>query len=120
MPKPRKRYEADDLSSTRSPKVTFHSVSLLPISSIPPSTGDPSGTNTDAVKNLAAKPNLKILNKMFQIKKSRSQEFMDTDKPENEYEEVAKEQTLNGCYILRSNGGLPREYLPPPPFAPGF
>lgn len=131
MPKPRKRYETDDLHSTRSPEVTFQNVvlqlnqnqagvSLLPIPSIPPSTEDPSGTNTDAVKNMAAKPNLKILNKMFQIKKSRSQEFMDTDKPEHEYEEVAKEQTLNGCYILRSNAGLPREYLPPPPFAPGF
>lgn len=94
-------------------------VSLLPIPSRPPSTEDQGCTNTDTVKNLAAKPNLKILNKIFQIKKSRSQESMDTDNPENQYEEVAKEKTLNGCYILRSNAGLPREYLPPPPFAPG-
>lgn len=135
MPKPRKRYKADELQSTRSPEVPVRNfvpqvkqnqagISLPPIPSIPPPTEDQVCINTDTVNNLAAKPslgsNLKILNNIFQTKKIRSQEFVDTDNPENEYEEVAEEQTLNSCYILHSDAGLPDEYLPPPPFAPRY
>lgn len=135
MPKPRKRYNADDLQSTRSPEVPVRNfvpqvkqnkagISLPPLPSIPPPTEDQVCTNTDTVKNLEAKlpvvSNLKILNKIFPTKRSQSQEIVDTDNPENKHEEVMEEQTLNGCYILRSDAGLPQEYLPPPPFAPGY
>lgn len=135
MPKPRIRYKADDLQSTRSPEVPVRNfvpqvewnkagISLPPIPSIPPPREDQVYTNIDTVKNLAAKPsvvsNLKILNKIFQTKKSQSQEFVDTDNPENLCKEVVEEQTLSSCYILRSDAGLPPEYLPPPPFAPGY
>ena len=136
MPKTRKRYESEDLQSTTSPEVPVWNVvpqvkqnqagsSLPPIPSIPAPTEEKGRVNINVVKNVAAKlsvvSNLKMLKKIFPTKKSRSQELFDSDSAENECKEQAvEEQTLNGCYILCSDAGLQQEYLPPPPFAPGF
>lgn len=124
MPKSRNRYKVDDLQSSTSPKLPARNfvpqpkqnISLPPSTSIPPPTGDLVCTNADDVKNLAAKSsmvsNLKFRNKIFPTKK-----FLNT---ENEYEAVKEVQTLNGPHVLCTDAELPQEYLPPPPFAPGY
>ncbi|XP_035509635.1 hematopoietic SH2 domain-containing protein homolog [Morone saxatilis] len=94
--------------------------------------------NIQPVKNQEAKPsvvtNLKNLKKKFQKKRSTSQESMYTEinveatgNTENEYQEIEGQQTVSDpafsytCTDVRlSDGRLPQEYLPPPPFAPGY
>lgn len=113
MPKPRNRYFADNLQASRSPRLPDQN--FVPQAkqniSLPPSPSVPLPTDpifTSAAKNLAAKhsavSNLKILNKIFPTKK-----FMATEN------KVVKEETLKG-----PGAGLPDEYRPPPPFAPGY
>lgn len=135
MPKPRNKCKAGDLQSIRSSKVPIWNFGPLvkqspagpplpPIPSLPPATKDQVNINTNTVKNLAAEPTpvskLKIFNKICQAQKSQLQEFVVTENLENEYQEVAEKQTSNGCYVLSSAEGLPQEYFPPPPFAPGY
>ncbi|XP_032381112.1 hematopoietic SH2 domain-containing protein homolog [Etheostoma spectabile] len=107
----------------------------------PTATGQPSNTNIQSVKNQEAKlsviSNLKNLKKKFQKKKSISQENMYAEinvaepersgNSENEYHEITGQQTFNAppfphtCTELTlTDGGVPHEYLPPPPFAPGY
>lgn len=109
--------------------------------STPTATEHPFGANIQSVKNQEAKPsvatNLKNLKKKFQKKRSTSQEFMYAEvnvkaadgsgNTENEYQEITGEQTFNAppfsytCTEVRlTDGQLPQEYLPPPPFAPGY
>uniref|UniRef100_A0A3B4U6K1 Hematopoietic SH2 domain-containing protein homolog n=1 Tax=Seriola dumerili TaxID=41447 RepID=A0A3B4U6K1_SERDU len=81
--------------------------------------------------------NLKNLKKKFQKKRSTSQEHMYTEidteatdrggNADNEYQEITQEETFNSApfsYIHNNvpltDGALPQEYLPPPPFAPGY
>ncbi|XP_070764955.1 hematopoietic SH2 domain-containing protein homolog [Enoplosus armatus] len=99
------------------------------------------GTNIQSAKIQEAKSsvvtNLKNLKKKFQKKRSTSQEFMYAEidmeatdmsgNTENEYHEITGEQTFNDppfsytCTDVRlTDGGLPQEYLAPPPFAPGY
>ncbi|KAM7388277.1 hypothetical protein PAMP_024466 [Pampus punctatissimus] len=111
-----------------------------------PSTDHPHSANMTA-RNQEAKPsvviNLKNLKKKFQKKRSTSQEYMyaeinmeaeqrmeATDRSandENDYQEITGQQTFDGppfshtCTDARpTDGRLPQEYLPPPPFAPGY
>lgn len=127
---PRNRYRADGLQPSRSTEVSVRdfvpqlkqsqaAVSLPPYPSTPPPTGDQVSISADTGTNLAAKPllvsNIKILNKMFQAKNSRSQKST-----ENEYEQATEERPGDGPRLLRTHPQLPREYLPPPPFAPGY
>lgn len=109
MPKPRNRYYADNLQASRYLKLPVQN--FVPQAkqniSLPPSPSVPLPTDLD--KNLAAKnsavSNLKMLNKIFPTKK-----FM-----AKENEVVKEEETLKG-----PDAGLPDEYQPPPPFAPGY
>ncbi|XP_044217772.1 hematopoietic SH2 domain-containing protein homolog [Thunnus albacares] len=103
------------------------------------------GANIPPTRNHEAKPsvvtNLKNLKKKFQKKRSISQEYAEinmeaeqkmeaTDRSantENEYQEITGQQTFEGppfsytCTGARpTDGRLPQEYLPPPPFAPGY
>lgn len=99
------------------------------------------GANVQSVKNQEAKlsvvTNLKNLKKKFQKKRSTSQEFVSAEinveaadrsgNTENEYQEIAGEQAFSGppfsdtCTdVSLSDEELPQEYLPPPPFAPGY
>lgn len=145
MPMTRKRKTADISLSTQPSEVPARS-SVSPLmqnqacirtASTPIATEHTSGANTDSVNNHEAKPSvvttLMVLKKRFQKKTSMSQEFVyteinmeATDKSgnnENEYQEIAEEQTFNcpqlSCTAV-PDGGLPKEYLPPPPFAPGY
>lgn len=109
--------------------------------STPTATEHPSGANMQSVKNQEAKlsvvTNLKNLKKKFQKKRSVSQEFMYAEvnveaadrsgNTENEYQEITGEQTFNAppfsytsTEVKLTDGQLPKEYLPPPPFAPGY
>ncbi|XP_044056275.1 hematopoietic SH2 domain-containing protein homolog isoform X3 [Siniperca chuatsi] len=109
--------------------------------STPTATEHPFGTNIQSVKNQEAKlslvTNIKNLKKKFQKKRSTSQENMyaeinveATDRSgntENECQEMTGEQTFNGppfsytcTHVRLTDGELPQEYLPPPPFAPGY
>ncbi|KAM9357535.1 hematopoietic SH2 domain-containing protein homolog [Symphorus nematophorus] len=109
--------------------------------SAPAATEHPLGANIQPVKNQEPKPsgftNLKNLKKKFQKRRSVSQEIMYTEvnaeaiqrsgSVENEYQEITGEQTSNcppcsnTCSDIRlTDRGLPQEYLPPPPFAPGY
>lgn len=150
MPMTRKRPADISLSTQPSEVPARSSVSPLMqnqacirTASVPESPSTPittertSGANTDSVNNHEAKPSvvttLMVLKKRFQKKTSMSQEFVyteinmeATDKSgnnENEYQEIAEEQTFNcpqlSCTAV-PDGGLPKEYLPPPPFAPGY
>lgn len=109
--------------------------------SMPAATEHPLGVNVQSGKNQEVKPsvvnNLKNLKKKFQKKTSTSQEFMyaeinleaadSSGSVENEYQEITGEQTISAqpfsytCTDMRlADGQLPQEYLPPPPFAPGY
>uniref|UniRef100_A0A674PPP7 SH2 domain-containing protein n=1 Tax=Takifugu rubripes TaxID=31033 RepID=A0A674PPP7_TAKRU len=106
------RYFADNLQASSFPKLPVQN--FVPQAkqniSLPPSPSVPTDLSfTSAYKNLAAKrsavSNLKILNKIFPTDK-----FMAT-----ENKVVKEEETLKG-----PDAGLPDEYRPPPPFAPGY
>lgn len=106
-------------------------------SSTPRTSEHTSGANTESVNNHEAKPsavtNLKVLKKRFQKKTSTLQEFMYTENNmeatnkdgnnDKQHQEVAEEQTFNhpqlSCTFVPDRG-LPQEYFPPPPFAPGY
>lgn len=88
-------------------------------------TEHPHSGNIQSAKNQEAKPsvvsNLKNFKKKFQKKINTLQEAT-----EHEYQEITGVQTFsalpfaNTCTdVGLTNGGLPQEYLPPPPFAPG-
>ncbi|KAM4629031.1 hematopoietic SH2 domain-containing protein homolog [Polymixia lowei] len=107
-----------------------------------------SGRNQDMKPSVGI--NLMKLKKKFQKKRSTSQEHMYAEirgeaeerqegKPagleerdrdgytENEYQELSGEHTINGVpsrttdsTMKLTDSGLPWEYLPPPPFAPGY
>lgn len=112
MPKPRNRYYTDDFQASRSPKLPAWNFAPQPQqNSLPPSPSIPLPTDlvfTNADENLAAKrsavSNLKIPNKIFPTEKFMGKE-----------NEMVKEETLKG-----PGAGLPEEYRPPPPFAPGY
>lgn len=109
MPKPRNRY----LQASSAPKLPVENFVPRAKQNIspPPSPSAPLPTDvifSSADKNLAAKrsavSNIKMLNKIFPTKK-----FMATEN------KVVTEETLKG-----PDAGLPVEYRPPPPFAPGY
>lgn len=143
-PMTRKRYAVNNSLSTQPPEVPARSsVACIKTASAPEGSSTPRtsehtfGANTESVNNHEAKPsvviNLKVLKKRFQKKTSMSQEFMNTEinmeatdkngNNDNEYQEIAEEQTFNrpqlSCTAV-PDSGLPQEYLPPPPFAPGY
>lgn len=136
MPATRKRYVADKSASIQPPEVPVRSsvpssrqnqACMLTISE-PESPFTPTETqlnsNTESLKNQEAKSsvvtNLKGLKKIFQ-KRIMSQDFTctDTEASRNRAsQDITGEQTIN-C-TNATDGGLPQEYLPPPPFAPGY
>ncbi|XP_036971950.1 hematopoietic SH2 domain-containing protein homolog [Acanthopagrus latus] len=104
-------------------------------------TEHPPGANTQSVKNQESKlsvvTNLKNLKKKFHKKRCMSQERMYTEidlkatgrsgNTESEYQEITDEVISSGSAfsspftdVSLSDEELPQEYLPPPPFAPGF
>lgn len=118
-----------------------------PSTSTSTATDHPHGANILPARNQEAKPsvvtNLKNLKKKFQKKRSTSQECMYAEinmeaeqkmeaidrsvNIENEYQEITGRQTFDGapfsytCINTKpTDGSLPQEYLPPPPFAPGY
>ncbi|XP_035503286.2 hematopoietic SH2 domain-containing protein homolog isoform X1 [Scophthalmus maximus] len=96
-------------------------------------TEQPLSDNIQPVRNHIGKPSVvtsfKNLKKKFQ-KRSASQLQMyieNLEAPdrsgntEGEYVEILGEQTLDGATFSNNpDGVLPHEYLPPPPFAPGY
>ncbi|KAL7396736.1 hypothetical protein ABVT39_010976 [Epinephelus coioides] len=89
----------------------------------PTTTEHPLSANLQPAKNqeckLSVVSNLKNFKKKFQKKNNTPQEAT-----ENEYHEISEEHTFSAppftytCAVIEG-GGLPQEYLPPPPFAPG-
>ncbi|XP_074491521.1 hematopoietic SH2 domain-containing protein homolog [Sebastes fasciatus] len=142
MPATRKRYTADNPPSDQPPEIPARSSGPpLKQDQVPESpssltaTENPLGTNIQSVKNQEAKPsvasNLKNLRKKFQKKKSLSQEctyaevnvvYPRRGNAENEYQNTFNAQPFSYARtdVRVTDGGLPHEYLPPPPFAPGF
>ncbi|XP_076583077.1 hematopoietic SH2 domain-containing protein homolog [Chaetodon auriga] len=107
--------------------------------STPTATEHSPGVTIQSVKNQEAKlsvvTNLKNLKKKFHKKRSTSQELMYTEinveatvrseNTDNEYQEITGEQaspqfSYTSTVARPTDGGLPQEYLPPPPFAPGY
>ncbi|XP_068447875.1 hematopoietic SH2 domain-containing protein homolog [Clinocottus analis] len=112
---------------------------LSEISPTPTATEQPLSGNIQPARNQEAKlsvvSNLKNFRKKFQKKRSNSQEYaevhMETTErsgnADNEYQISSGQQTSNAppfsytCTDMRlTDGELPYEYHPPPPFAPGF
>lgn len=110
-----------------------------PKSPSPPTVNEnPSGANIHPEKIQDTKPsvisNLKNLKKKFQKNRSSSLENMYTEinvettdgggVTENEYQEITTEHKLPLSYgstgVTLTEGVVPQEYLPPPPFAPGY
>ncbi|XP_047442325.1 hematopoietic SH2 domain-containing protein homolog [Mugil cephalus] len=147
VPMIRKRYIGDNPASNQLPEVPARScvpqkqnqVCIRTVSapqSPSASTASEQGqcVNIQPLKNQETKvsvvTNLKNLKKKFQKKRSNSQDNayaevnMDT---ENEYQEISDEHDVSGsplphtCTDARTTDTvLPPEYLPPPPFAPGY
>lgn len=142
----RKRYVADKSASIQPPEVPARSSvpslrqnqACMPTTSEPESPFTPTepqlNSNTESLKNQEAKSsvvtNLKGLKKKFQ-KRIMSQDFTyteinmeATDTSRNTAsQEITGEQTINcpnSSCTNATDGGLPQEYLPPPPFAPGY
>ncbi|XP_031719998.1 hematopoietic SH2 domain-containing protein homolog [Anarrhichthys ocellatus] len=105
----------------------------------PTATEHPLSGNIQFAKNQEAKmsvvSNLKNLKKKFQKKRSTSHKYAEVNMEAtersgnagNEYQYITGQQTANApplsytCTDVRlTDGELPYEYLPPPPFAPGF
>lgn len=108
----------------------------------------PQDANIQPVKGQDSKPsvvsNLKNLKKKFQKKRGSSLEYVyedinveavqraksaeSSEDTEHEYQEIPElQQMVEGSHffysctpVRRSDGVLPQEYLPPPPFAPGY
>lgn len=146
VPATRKRYVADKSASIQPPEVPARSsvpssrqnqACMLTISE-PESPFTPTepqfNSNTESLNNQEAKSavvtNLKGLKKKFQ-KRIMSQDFTytkidmeATDASKNTAsQEITGEQTfkcLHSSCTNATDGGLPQEYLPPPPFAPGY
>lgn len=144
----RKRYAADNPPDNKPPEVPARSFAPLKqnkacvrASSSPPVSENPPGANIHLEKSQEVKPsvitNLKNLKKKFQRNRSTSQENMYTEinvettdsggSNENEYHEITREQVFEELplsYIRTdvtlTEGVIPQEYLPPPPFAPGY
>lgn len=90
--------------------------------------------NSTSVRNQDAKLSVVTNFKKFHKKRSKSQEHAElsaeadeSGNTENEYQELTWEQTINGAPFSHTStaekptdDGLPYEYLPPPPFAPGY
>lgn len=139
MPQPRKMYTADNSPSNQPPEVPART--CLP----PPKQNQacirtvsaPQGPS--AVMSTEVKPsvvsNLKNLKKKFQKKRSTSQDHMYTEvdvearggNTENEYQEITQEEAISSApfsnthhNVPLTDGALPQEYMPPPPFAPGY
>ncbi|XP_034386882.1 hematopoietic SH2 domain-containing protein homolog isoform X2 [Cyclopterus lumpus] len=104
-----------------------------------PTAEQPLGGNNQPARNQEAKSsvvsNLKNLRKKFQKKRSMSQEYAEIDMETtersgnagNEYQFITGQQTSNAqpfsytyTNVTLTDGELPYEYRPPPPFAPGF
>ncbi|XP_040897200.1 hematopoietic SH2 domain-containing protein homolog [Toxotes jaculatrix] len=145
VPFTRKRYTADNPPSNQPPEVPARSfvpplkqnqacvrtVSAPEGPSTPTAPEHPLGGNIRPVKNHEVKPsvvtNLKNLKKKFQKKRSTSQEHMYMEinvetterSTESEYQEITEEQ-ITHTNVTLSDEALPLEYLPPPPFAPGY
>lgn len=141
VPMPRKRYNADNLLPTRPPEVPLR-LSVPPLKQNQAcvrtsATEHLTCSNTASVKNQdsglsSVLSNQKILNKKVQNKTSGMQAFINTEinevlkkkrNTENKYEEITEEHTIcspHYPYADVTNRGTPQEYLPPPPFAPGY
>lgn len=134
MPAARKRYVADKSASIQPPEVPARSSvpslrqnqAYMPTTSEPESPFTPTepqlNSNTESLKNQEAKSsvvtNLKGLKKKIQ-KRIMSQDFTYTEINM----EITGEETINcpnSSCTNATDGGLPQEYLPPPPFAPGY
>ncbi|KAG8003661.1 Hematopoietic SH2 domain-containing protein-like protein [Nibea albiflora] len=123
------------------PQSTLPTPATSPIA--PTATAHPFGANNQPVQNLEAKPsvitNIKNLKKKFQIQKRRSmsQEATYTEinveategsgNTENEYQVITDEKTVSAppfpytrTDVRLTDEGLPKEYFPPPPYAPGY
>ncbi|KAM9384680.1 hematopoietic SH2 domain-containing protein homolog [Pholidichthys leucotaenia] len=144
VPKARKIYTADNSPSIQSPKVPSRSfaptklteASITEVSnSLPTSAASDhqSCTNIQPVKNQEAKQsvvtNLKNLKKKFHKKISSSEENTYAEitdisgNTEHEYQEISLPFSGSPAFSTNANLAaeeLPQEYLPPPPFAPGY
>ncbi|XP_060934592.1 hematopoietic SH2 domain-containing protein homolog isoform X2 [Limanda limanda] len=108
---------APALEGPSSPTAPQHS----PIGNIQP------GKNHDGKPSVVT--NLMNLKKKFQKKRSKSQENLYTEingeaiySNANQGEQTSNEAVYSnrGTYMMATHGALPPEYMPPPPFAPGF
>lgn len=139
VPMTRNRYTTDNAPSNQPPDVPARSsvpplkqsqacIRTVSVPESPCTTTAPEhsfGANVQSVKNQEVKPsvvtNLRNLKKKFQKKRSTSQEFMyaevnleAADSGNTEYQEITWETAR------MTDEQLPHEYLPPPPFAPGY
>ncbi|XP_054458973.1 hematopoietic SH2 domain-containing protein homolog [Anoplopoma fimbria] len=143
LPVTRERFTANNLPSDPLPEVPARNQAcgrtVFPHESppTPPATEPPLSGKTQSAKNLEAKlsvvSNLKNLKKKFQKKRSKDCLYAEvnmeaTERSENagnEYQNITKQQTSNAqpfsdTNVKLTDGGLPYEYFPPPPFAPGY
>ncbi|KAL6107894.1 hsh2d [Pungitius sinensis] len=119
------RCTADDPPPRQPPPLPART-SLPPANRDPAPARNPLGGDAPPAKNQEARAsvvsNLKNLKKKFLKKKSPSQECAEVTErggpAGNEYECIAEPQTFGALRV--TDGELPYEYLPPPPFAPGF
>uniref|UniRef100_A0A3Q4I8H9 SH2 domain-containing protein n=1 Tax=Neolamprologus brichardi TaxID=32507 RepID=A0A3Q4I8H9_NEOBR len=150
VPTPRKKYTGDNPPSNQPPEVPFRDCMALKQNqavrtgsapeNLPTFAGSeqPPTTNNQQARNQEVKPsvvtNLKNFKKKFQKKRGplqdNSSEEINTDRGENdehEYQEITGGLTFcdpplsSSCTPVKlTNDMLPLEYMPPPPFAPGY
>ncbi|XP_042337031.1 hematopoietic SH2 domain-containing protein homolog [Plectropomus leopardus] len=118
-PVPKKRYKDFNLPPNQPPEVPARSC-VPPLKQnqacIRTVSAPESAPTTTAHPKPSVVSNLKNLKKKFQKKAGTMQEAT-----ENDYEEIAGDQTFSAppFFYNVTDGALPQEYLPPPPFAPG-
>uniref|UniRef100_A0A3P8NEB9 Hematopoietic SH2 domain containing n=2 Tax=Astatotilapia calliptera TaxID=8154 RepID=A0A3P8NEB9_ASTCA len=150
VPTPRKKYTGDNPPSNQPPEVPSRDCMALKQNqavrtvsapeNLPTFAGSeqPPTTNNQQVRNQEVKPsvvtNLKNFKKKFQKKRGplqdNSYEEINTDRGENdehEYQEITRDLTFcepplsSSCTPVKlTDDMLPLEYMPPPPFAPGY
>lgn len=150
VPTPRKKYTGDNPPSNQPPEVPSRDCMALKQNqavrtvsapeNLPTFAGSeqPPTTNNQQVRNQEVKPsvvtNLKNFKKKFQKKRGplqdSSYEEINTDRGENdehEYQEITRDLTFcdpplsSSCTPVKlTDDMLPLEYMPPPPFAPGY
>ncbi|XP_061594186.1 hematopoietic SH2 domain-containing protein homolog [Cololabis saira] len=147
VPKTRRKYPADNLPLNQPPEVPSRScvpqrlnqacirtISAPEAPHTPPTSELKPCTNDDPVKVQEAKlsvvSNLKNLKKRLQKKKcpSKDTDYAEinlevsekSEDTENEYQEIREDQPFNAAPHFYNPMRLTEEYLPPPPFAPGY